>query len=103
MNAPVDEWHNMVWSAINDEDVHLHIRLDGFTGATPEEMFENAYQTGIGNNPYGALPNATEEEMGMVGKAIRFGNRSWDSITFYLNDEVVTFNQPDYLPSPPPD
>ncbi|WP_155255723.1 polymorphic toxin type 27 domain-containing protein [Salinispora fenicalii] len=84
-------WQADVRAAVNDPNTRLHIRLDGFHGATPAEKFTNAYRSGMGDNWY-----ATEWEMCKTGLAVRVGNRSWDSITFYDGGKVVNFPQPSF-------
>ncbi|MFC7550750.1 polymorphic toxin-type HINT domain-containing protein [Plantactinospora sp. GCM10030261] len=84
-------WQADVRAAVNDPNTRLHIRLDGFRGATPAEKFTNAYRSGMGDNWY-----ATEWEMYKTGLAVRVGNRSWDSITFYDGGKIVNFPQPPF-------
>ncbi|GIF24004.1 RHS repeat-associated protein [Actinoplanes tereljensis] len=84
-------WQADVRAAVNDPNTRLHVRLDGFHGATPAEKFTNAYRSGMGDNWY-----ATEWEMYKTGLAVRVGNRSWDSITFYDGGKVVNFPQPSF-------
>jgi RHS repeat-associated protein len=87
------DWQADVRAAVNDPEVHLHIKLDGFEGATPAEKFANAYKNGSAGG------YATEWEMYKVGLALRTGSRTWDSITFYENGKEMRFDQPD-LPMP---
>ncbi|MER7198490.1 type IV secretion protein Rhs [Streptomyces sp. CB01635] len=64
--------------------VRLHVVMDGFRGLKEQmtdnaaELFEAAYSRGKGDNWY-----TTEREMAIVGDAVKWGNRPWDSITFY--------------------
>jgi hypothetical protein len=85
------DWQADVRAAVNDSSVHLHIRLDGFSGADPAEKFMNAYKNGMSANWY-----ATEWEMYKAGLAVRVGNRSWSSITFYHQGEVVHLPLPTF-------
>jgi RHS repeat-associated protein len=87
-------WQADVRAAVNDPSVHLHIQLDGFDGATPADKFMNAYRNGMGDNWY-----ATEWEMYKTGLAVRLGNRTWGSITFYEGGKMVNFPQPAF-PTP---
>ncbi|WP_079184308.1 polymorphic toxin type 27 domain-containing protein [Streptomyces uncialis] len=73
-----DIWEVEVRSAAHNPNVRLHVSLDGFRGANPGEQFSSAYKSGSGSNWF-----ATEREMYHVGKAVRVGDRSWDSVTFY--------------------
>ncbi|MEU5402618.1 putative T7SS-secreted protein [Streptomyces sp. NPDC005963] len=72
------DWESSVRGAAHNPDVHLHIAIDGFFGETPTEKIMAAYKSGSGDNWF-----ATEREIYHVGKAIRVGDREWDSITFY--------------------
>ena len=60
--------------------------MDGFkNGDTLSEKLLSAYKNGSGDNWF-----ATEREMYHVGKAVRLGDRTWDSITFYENGKPVS-------------
>ncbi|ALC22612.1 putative T7SS-secreted protein [Streptomyces pristinaespiralis] len=84
----LDNWTDFetdVRAAAHNPDVRLHIAMDGFkNGETLAEKLLSAYQNGAGDNWF-----ATEREMYHVGKAVRLGDRSWDSITFYENGKIV--------------
>lgn len=81
-------------------DATIHVRLDGFkpgpgvnpSEATPADLFDAAYERGGGPNWY-----TTEREMNILGRSVRLGNRSWDSIEFYLGGESVSIARPSYL------
>lgn len=87
-----DIWEAEVRAAAHNPNVRLHILLDGFRGTGPSEQFANAYRNGSGKNWY-----ATEREMYHVGKAVRVGDRSWDSIVFYRGGVEVKVPMPDFL------
>ncbi|WP_406400670.1 polymorphic toxin type 27 domain-containing protein [Streptomyces uncialis] len=87
-----DIWEAEVRSAAHNPTVRLHVSLDGFRGANPGEQFSSAYKNGSGSNWF-----ATEREMCHVGKAVRVGDRSWDSITFYRGGSVVRVPRPGFL------
>jgi RHS repeat-associated protein len=94
----LDNWQDFeseVRAAAHNPDVHLHISMDGFSGSNPMERFINAYKIGMGDNWW-----ATEREMYHVGKAVRLGDRTWDSISFYENGERVHVPEPQQWPSP---
>jgi RHS repeat-associated protein len=88
-----DAWEAMVRRAAHDPDFNLHIKLDGMHGKTPAEQFESAYRAGRDGPPY----FATDREMYHVGKAVSWGDRSWDSITFYRGNNVVKVPKPKFL------
>lgn len=79
-------------------ETRLHVTLDGFRGHNEQltndvsELFEAAYTRGKGNNWY-----TTEREMAIVGDSVKWGNRPWDSITFYHKGEVVSIPHPPFL------
>ncbi|WP_454854066.1 golvesin C-terminal-like domain-containing protein [Promicromonospora soli] len=85
-----ENWQSKVNEAANYSDAQLHVMLDGFTGDSPAEKFRLAYEQGIGDNWF-----STEWEMGSIGRSLRVGNRSWDSISFYLDDSMVEFEMPE--------
>ncbi|WP_052851294.1 RHS repeat-associated core domain-containing protein [Streptomyces avicenniae] len=91
----METWENQVWQATRNEDVRLHVALDGFTGSTPSERFMNAYREGMGDNWF-----ATEREMYHVGESVRREYRSWDSITFYEGGSPVSLPEPATWPRP---
>ncbi|MYR42002.1 hypothetical protein GTW67_08175 [Streptomyces sp. SID5910] len=94
----LDNWTDFeshVRAAAHNPDVHLHIVMDGFSGGTPSERFMNAYRAGMGDNWF-----ATEREMYHVGKAVRLGDRAWDSISFYEDGKVVHVPEPASWPMP---
>ncbi|MEU0985686.1 hypothetical protein [Streptomyces sp. NPDC005953] len=72
------DWEASVRGAAHNPDVHLHIAIDGFFGDSPTDKIMAAYRSGSGDNWF-----ATEREIYHVGKAVRVGDREWDSITFY--------------------
>ena len=80
--------------ANNHPEARIHVRLDGFKpkAGSPADLFKAAYDNGGGDNWY-----TTEREMNILGRAVRMGNRSWDSIQFHLGGEKVSFPRPDYL------
>jgi hypothetical protein len=84
----LDNWTDFetdVRAAAHNPDVRLHIAMDGFkNGETLAEKLLSAYRNGAGDNWF-----ATEREMYHVGKAVRVGDRSWDSITFYESGKIV--------------
>ncbi|MGW0316106.1 putative T7SS-secreted protein [Streptomyces flavidovirens] len=83
----LDNWTDFesdVRAAAHNPDIHLHIAVDGFKGGTLEEKMLRAYNIGSGDNWW-----ATEREMYHVGKAVRLGDRTWDSITFYEGGKEV--------------
>ncbi|WP_033038252.1 putative T7SS-secreted protein [Streptomyces monomycini] len=88
-------WEAEVRAAAHNPDVHLHIPLDGFSGATPFDKFMKAYESGMGNDWY-----ATEREMYHVGKSVRLEDRPWDSITFYKDGKKITVAKPESWPMP---
>ncbi|POX37824.1 type IV secretion protein Rhs [Streptomyces sp. Ru73] len=90
-----ETWEAEVRAAAHNPDVRLHISMDGFSGATAEEKFMNAYRAGMGDDWF-----ATEREMYHVGKAVRLEDRTWDSITFYENGKPVTIPKPESWPIP---
>ncbi|MFI6348878.1 putative T7SS-secreted protein [Streptomyces sp. NPDC050560] len=78
--------------------VHLHIVLNGFKGFgqritdDPAELFAASYGRGKASGGW----FTTEREMAMVGDAVKWGNRPWSSITFYMDGEAVpSFDMPD--------
>nr|WP_281288088.1 polymorphic toxin type 27 domain-containing protein [Streptomyces roseicoloratus] len=87
-----DIWEAQVRAAAHNPNVRLHVRLDGFSGSNPSEQFASAYKNGSGGNWF-----ATEREMYHVGKAVRVGDRSWDSITFYRGGAEVKVPMPGFL------
>ncbi|WP_156725671.1 putative T7SS-secreted protein [Streptomyces apocyni] len=94
----LDNWTDFeadVRAAAHNPDVRLHISLDGFDGANPSQKFMDAYKAGMGDNWW-----ATEREMYHVGKAVRLGDREWDSITFYEDGKRVTVPEPPSFPKP---
>ncbi|MEU3658283.1 putative T7SS-secreted protein [Streptomyces sp. NPDC032940] len=94
----LDNWtdfESQVRAAAHNPDIHLHIVMDGFSGGTSAERYMNAYRAGMGDNWY-----ATEREMYHVGKAVRVGDRTWDSITFYEDGKVVQIPEPTTWPMP---
>nr|WP_053160934.1 DUF6531 domain-containing protein [Streptomyces caatingaensis] len=94
----LDNWTDFeadVRAAAHNPKVRLHIVMDGFSGSTPAERFMRAYENGMGDNWY-----ATEREMYHVGKAVRLGDRTWDSITFYENGKPVSVPEPEHWPMP---
>ena len=84
--------------ANNHPDATIHVRMDGFTmtngraNASPAELFEDAYREGGGDNWF-----TTQREMNILGRAVRLGNRDWNSIKFTLKGEDVSFPRPGFL------
>ncbi|MFG2502559.1 putative T7SS-secreted protein [Streptomyces sp. NPDC048441] len=94
----LDNWQDFeseVRAAAHNPNIRLHVSMDGFAGTTPSERFMNAYRNGMGDNWF-----ATEREMYHVGKAIRLGDRSWDSIDFYENGQKIKVPEPSAWPTP---
>jgi RHS repeat-associated protein len=89
-------WESQVRAAAHNPAVRLHIFIDGFDGGdTPAERFMAAYTRGMGDNWY-----ATEREMYHVGKAVRVGDRIWDSIIFYESGTEIGIPEPTAWPTP---
>ncbi|MGO4759851.1 hypothetical protein AB4212_66395, partial [Streptomyces sp. 2MCAF27] len=78
--------------------VRIHVVMDGWRNHEDQlsddvvELFDAAYAKGKGNNWY-----TTEREMAHLGDAVKLGNRSWDSITFYFKGKVVEIPHPPML------
>jgi hypothetical protein len=87
-----DIWEAEVRAAAHDPNIRLHIALDGFAGKDPAEKFSKAYTAGSGKRWF-----ATEREMYHVGKAVRLGDRSWGSITFYEGGVKIDVPSPDFI------
>ncbi|WP_443041333.1 hypothetical protein [Streptomyces sp. B21-108] len=70
-------------------DTRLSITLDGLPGATPEEVFQNAYIRGVGAGAKGATQGGygTPWEMSVVGRNAYLNNvdsefgRPWSSLS----------------------
>jgi RHS repeat-associated protein len=100
LNQTRDDALASVWDVANmHPDATIHVRLDGFDPlpghqgpVTPADLFEAAYRNGGGNSWY-----TTEREMNILGRSVRLGNRSWDTIKFYLGGSRVTIPKPGYL------
>ncbi|QQM46998.1 hypothetical protein JEQ17_29695 [Streptomyces liliifuscus] len=87
-----DIWEAEVRAVAHNPNVRLHVSLDGFRGADPGEQFSSACRNDSGSKWF-----ATEREMYHVGKAVRVGDRSWDSVTFYRGGSVVQVPKPGFL------
>jgi hypothetical protein len=86
-----------VRAAAHNPDVHLHVAMDGFlNGATHTEKLMSAYERGMAQTGW----FSTEREMYHIGKAVRLGDRSWSSITFYENGKPVNLPEPSAWPMP---
>jgi RHS repeat-associated protein len=90
-----DTWEAEVRAAAHSPNTRLHVSLDGFNGSTPADMFMQAYNRGMGDRWF-----ATEREMYHVGKAVRLGDREWESINFYENGRLVKVPEPESWPTP---
>ncbi|HEX8347167.1 MAG TPA: RHS repeat-associated core domain-containing protein [Actinoplanes sp.] len=84
--------------ANNHPNAIIHVRMDGFrmtngrSSASPAELFEDAYREGGGDNWF-----TTQREMNILGRAVRLGNRDWNSIKFTRNGEDAGFPLPGFL------
>ncbi|PHQ49637.1 type IV secretion protein Rhs [Streptomyces cinnamoneus] len=90
-----ETWEAEVRAAAHNPGTRLHVVMDGFSGSTPTERFLGAYERGMEGNWL-----ATEREMYHVGKSVRLGDRTWDSITFYENGKPVPIPEPQRWPMP---
>ncbi|MFJ5305657.1 ricin-type beta-trefoil lectin domain protein [Streptomyces sp. NPDC088350] len=92
-------WMNGVQEAVGDSNTRLTVTLDGLPGDTPAEAFANAYIRGV----QGGLKMATKSgygtawEMGVIGRNVMLGNRSWESINWYWNGMPATMHMPDFI------
>ena len=94
-----DALANVHHVANNHPSATIHVRMDGFrtedgrgTNASPAELFEDFYREGGGDNWI-----TTQREMNILGRAVRLGNRDWDSIKFTMNGQDAGFPRPGYL------
>ncbi|MCL6296974.1 RHS domain-containing protein [Streptomyces kronopolitis] len=99
------DWESEVRSAAHNSDVNLHVAIDGFKNSDeaikagkfgdPADRFMRAYSRGMGDNWF-----ATEREMYHIGKAVRLGDRTWDSIKFYDQGRQIQIPEPGRWPMP---
>jgi hypothetical protein len=83
-------WMGAVNRSLTDRDTTIHVALDKFDGDGVDEMFMNAYQAGRAN-PKGP---ATQWEMARLGYYVRSGDRSWETVKFYLGGKLQTLVNP---------
>ncbi|OPG13724.1 polymorphic toxin-type HINT domain-containing protein [Microbispora sp. GKU 823] len=84
MNYSAETFQHAVVKTIKNPQEPLHILLDEFSGNTPEEMFNLAWQAGTKPGAY-----ATQWEMAQVRRFVVNGVRPWRSIKFYLGGSPV--------------
>lgn len=99
------DWESEVRSAAHNPDINLHVSIDGFKNSDeaikvgrlgdPADKFMKAYTRGMGDNWW-----ATEREMYHIGKSVRLGDRTWDSIKFYENGKQIQIPEPGHWPMP---
>jgi hypothetical protein len=85
-------WMGPVQLGIENAGTTLRVRLNGFSGATPLEMFTKAALNGAVNGRDGF---GTELEMAWIARAVYNKKRTWDSVKFYIGDTEVTVPEPD--------
>ena len=92
-----DTWEADVRAAVHNPDIRLHVAVDGFAGGpTHADMLMRAYERGMQQRGW----FSTEREIYHIGKALRVGDRSWDSITFYENGQSISIPEPSAWPIP---
>ncbi|MFG1954728.1 LamG-like jellyroll fold domain-containing protein [Micromonospora sp. NPDC048830] len=80
-------WMNKVDEALRDKSVHIAVTLDGLTGATPLEQFQNSMRAGQKLRGWRdvASGNGTNWEMSRLSLALMLGKRSPSSVSWYVN------------------